>query len=68
MKNNLKVLIADDTAQFGKECQKELKASGYDVILCKKDGTRVISMLDSQHIDVVLMDAFIVGSDAIEVL
>lgn len=68
MKNNLKVLIADDTAQFGKECQKELKASGYDVILCKKDGTRVISILDSQHIDVVLMDAFMVGSDAIEVL
>lgn len=68
MKNNIKVLIADDTAQFGKECQKFLKSSGYEVVLCKKDGGRVISILDSQHIDVVLMDAFMVGGDAIDVL
>jgi two-component system response regulator (stage 0 sporulation protein A) len=68
MKNNIKVLIADDTPQFGKECQNFLKASGYDVILCKKDGNRVISIVDSQHIDVVLMDVFMANSDAIEVL
>lgn len=68
MKNNTKVLIADDTAKFGKECQTYLKSAGYDVILCKKDGSRVISILDSQHIDVVLMDAFMANSDAIDVL
>jgi two-component system response regulator (stage 0 sporulation protein A) len=62
------VLIADDTAQFGKECQNFLKASGYDVILCKKDGNRVMSIVDSQHIDVVLMDVFMANSDAIDVL
>lgn len=68
MKNNVTVLIADDTAQFGKECQKILKASGFDAILCKKDGARVISIIDNQHIDVVLMDVFMSGSDAIDVL
>lgn len=68
MKNNIKVLIADDTAQFGKECQNHLKSAGYEVILCKKDGSRVISVLESQHIDVLLMDAFMSNSDAIDVL
>ncbi|MGN1202307.1 MAG: sporulation transcription factor Spo0A [Eubacterium sp.] len=68
MKTDLKVLIADDSVQFGKECQKELKSAGFDVILTAKDGSRVISILDSQHIDVVLMDAFMPNGDAIEVL
>ncbi|MCM1114667.1 MAG: sporulation transcription factor Spo0A [Clostridium sp.] len=68
MKNDIKVLIADDTAVFGKECQKELKSLGYDVCLTKKDGSRVISILETQHIDVILMDVFMANSDAIDVL
>ena len=68
MKNNIKVLIADDSAHFGRECQKTLKTAGYDVLLCKKDGGRVMSIVDTQHIDVILMDAFMVNSDAIDVL
>lgn len=68
MKNNTKVLIADDSAQFGKECQKVLKASGFETVICKKDGNRIIAILDSSHIDVVLMDAFMSGCDAIDVL
>lgn len=68
MKTNLKVLIADDSAHFGKECQKELKNAGFDVIITAKDGLRVMSVIDSQHIDVVLMDAFMPNGDAIEIL
>lgn len=68
MKTNLKVLIADDSAQFGKACQKELKNAGFDVVLTAKDGLRVMSIIDSQHIDVVLMDAFMPNGDAIEIL
>lgn len=68
MKTNLKVLIADDSAHFGKECQKELKNAGFDVVLTAKDGLRVMSIIDSQHIDVVLMDAFMPNGDAIEIL
>lgn len=68
MKNNIRVLIADDNTNFVKECQQLLKSSGYEVIICKKDGSRVISVLGSQHIDVVVMDAFMSNSDAIDVL
>ena len=68
MKTSLKVLIADDSAQFGKKCQMELKSAGFEVVLTVKDGTRVISAIDSQHFDAVLMDAFMPNGDAIEVL
>lgn len=68
MKTNLKVLIADDSVQFGKECQKELKKAGFDVVLTAKDGARVMSIIDTQHIDVVLIDAFMPNGDAIEIL
>ncbi len=68
MKNNLKVLIADDSEEFGKECRQELRNAGFDVTLTPKDGSRVISVLESQHIDAVLMDAFMANEDAIDVL
>lgn len=68
MKNKLKVLIADDSAQFGKECQKELKNAGFDVLITPKDGSRVMSVLESQHIDALVMDAFMANGDGIDVL
>ena len=55
MKNNLKVLIADDSASFGKECKKELEAMGFDVVLTGKDGMRVIALIDSQHFDACIL-------------
>lgn len=68
MENKLKALIADNTTQFAKECQKELKAQGFDVILTEKDGERVIKAVESQHIDVILMDVFMSNKDAVDVL
>ena len=68
MKNNLKVLVADSESQFGKDCQKELKKLNFDVVMTKKDGSAVISALESQHIDVVLMDVFMANEDAVDVL
>ena len=68
MNTSLKVLIADDSVQFGRACQKELKSKGFEVMLTSKDGARVISILDSQHIDAVIMDAFMPNADAIDVL
>lgn len=68
MKNSLKVLIADDSMQFGKECQKELKQLGYEVTLTAKDGSRVMSALENSHYDAVLMDAFMANGDGIDVL
>lgn len=64
MKEMIRVLIADDSVAFGKACQKELKSGGFDCVLTQKDGNRVISLLDTQHFDVVVMDVFMSGADA----
>ena len=42
MNETMKILIADDSELFGKECKKELKKFGFESILTKKDGRKVI--------------------------
>jgi len=68
MNSKMKVLIADDLTVFGKECKKELEKAGFEVCLCKKDGSNVISILDNQHFDALLMDVFMSNADGVEVL
>lgn len=68
MENKLKVVIADESSQFGRDCQKELMSMGFEVLMCKKDGTRVISIIESQRVDVILMDMFMANEDAADVL
>ena len=68
MNETMKILIADDSELFGKECKKELKKFGFESILTKKDGRKVIELLQSGHFDAVIMDVFMSGLDGIEVL
>ena len=68
MNETMKILIADDSESFGKECQRELKKLGLDSTLTKKDGRKVIELLQSQSFDAVMMDVFLSGLDGIEVL
>jgi len=66
--SNVRVLIADETEEIGRACEKEFKARGYDVSLCKKDGDEVISKLALAHYDAVIMDVFMASTDAIGVI
>ena len=68
MEEKMKVLIADESEEFGKPCQAQLKNLGFEAVLTKKDGRRVIEYLGAQHFDAVLMDVFMGGLDGIEVL
>lgn len=68
MNKKIRVLIADDSAAFGKECKKELEKAGFEAVLTEKDGIRVMSLIDSQHFDAVLMDVFMAHADGVEVL
>ena len=68
MNETTKILIADDSESFGKECQKELKKLGFESTLTKKDGRKVIEQLQSQNYDAVMMDVFLSGLDGMEVL
>jgi len=66
--SNVKVLIADETEEIGRACEKEFKARGYDVSLCKKDGEEVMSKLALAHYDVVIMDVFMSSADGTVVI
>ena len=68
MNNKAKILIADDTPSFGMACAQLLKNDGYETILCKKDGERVVTLAQANHFDVIVMDVFMPQTDAIGVL
>lgn len=67
MERKFKVLVGEND-EFGRECIKELAKTGFDAVSCAKDGNKVISAIESQHFDAILMDAFMPNSDAIDVL
>ena len=65
MNKRIRVLIADDTDEFGVSVGEELKALDYEYTLCERN---VIELIDSQHFDVVIMDVFMSFCDGLEVL
>lgn len=68
MKDQVKILLAEDGSEFGRECATALRSYGYDVCLTARDGNGVLSAIASQKPDVVLMDAFMARLDALGVL
>lgn len=68
MGNKLKVLLTGDGSEFGKNCANILRTYGCDVILVPKDGKAVLTKIDNDSIDVVVMDAFMANLDALGVI
>lgn len=66
--NKIRVLLADDNTQFAAACKKELADNDCEAVICRKDGEAVLNAVCSQHIDAVLMDMFMSGLDAADVL
>ena len=64
----LKVLIADDSVEFGQNCAKILQSYGMNVILCEKDGAKLVKEAEKQKIDVIIVDVFMRNLDALGVL
>ena len=68
LEKKLKILIADDTTELGKNCEKALKSYGMDVFLCEKDGMKVLEQMQFLHPDVVLADVFMPNLDILGLL
>ena len=68
MEKKMKVLLADDSADFGCSCKNALQSNGYDVIVTHKDGAEVLKHLEQNAADVLLLDAFMPKVDAIGVM
>ncbi|MEG1886607.1 MAG: sporulation transcription factor Spo0A [Oscillospiraceae bacterium] len=68
MEKKLKVIIADDTTEFGQNCSNVLKAYGMEPFLCQKDGAKLLGKISEHHPDVVLADVFMPNLDILGVL
>ena len=68
MEKKLKIIVADDTTELGQNCAKTFKAYGMDVVLCEKDGRKVLSKTKSEKPDIILADVFMPNLDILGVL
>lgn len=68
MKNNFKVLIAEEAGDFKQNDAVLFEQKGFKPFFCEKDGERVLEGIEKREPDVVLMDMFMSGIDAIGVM
>ena len=68
MEKGLKLLLADDSLEFGKVCAQALESRGIEMVTCPKDGRKVIDSISSVNPDVVLLDVFMPNLDALGVI
>ena len=68
MTNQTKVLFAEDRNEFGNSCVKALEQNGCKVISIAKDGNQIIASIEKNIPDVIIMEAFMPGLDALGVM
>lgn len=68
MTNKVKILIGDDSAEFGVAYANSLRTMGFYVIARQKDGNILLDAIKNEQPDVVIADAVLPNLDAIELL
>lgn len=68
MVNKVKVLIGDDSVEYGIACASTLRGQGMYVMTRPKDGTALLETIKSDAPDVVVMDAILPHMDVIELM
>lgn len=68
MEKKIKILIADDSTEFGQNCANALKSYGMDVKMCQKDGQCLLHTIQKENPDVVIADVFMPNRDILGVL
>lgn len=52
MMQKIKVLIGDDTAEYGRACGSVLETYGFSVTICHKDGSAVLEKIRQESPEV----------------
>ncbi len=68
MNERKKILIGDETADFGMIYQTRLEEKGYKVILTKRDGVELFKAIERERPYLVIMNAIMTGIDACHLL
>lgn len=64
----VKILIADNSAEFSKKMEEAFRARDYSVSKCASDGIAVLGEISAFHPDIVVCDAIMTGANAVEVI
>ncbi len=68
MKGKVKILIAEDSAEFQTGSSDIFAENGFEEKFCEKDGSKVVESICSFKPDVVLMDMFMTNTDGVGVM
>ncbi|MBW7573605.1 sporulation transcription factor Spo0A [Caproiciproducens faecalis] len=68
MEKRIKLLIANDSAEFNRDYGRIFEQSGMEIIYTQKDGMKLLEKIESVHPDVVLADLFMPRLDGIGVM
>ena len=68
MEKKLKILIADNSTEFGQACANTLKTYGMEVAMTLKDGARLVQDIKNNTPDIVIADVFMPKLDILGVL
>ena len=68
MCKSMKVLISDDGSDFSEACRNALTQKGYHVVCCGREGGCVLSLIQDECPDVVVMNLYMRQMDALSVL
>ncbi|MDD6270328.1 MAG: sporulation transcription factor Spo0A [Oscillospiraceae bacterium] len=68
MNHKIKVLIGDDSVEFGISCANCFRSKGIYTVTRKKDGKVLLDSIKNDCPEIVIMDAVMVHYDAVEVM
>ena len=68
MSSNVKILVGDNSPEFGKSLGGAISDSGFIVRNCENDGISVIESIAEFDPDVIVCDALMPGADAVEII
>ena len=68
MEKQLKIVVADDSSDLGENCAKTFKAYGMRVLLCAKDGAKLLETIKTEMPNLVLADVFMPNLDILGVM
>lgn len=67
MSQKLKVLVADESEEFGQCCKNVFNEFGIEVVLCEKDGEILLRRAATEKPDIILADVFMPKLDILGV-
>ncbi|MBE6852186.1 MAG: sporulation transcription factor Spo0A [Ruminococcus sp.] len=68
MLNKIRVLIGDDSVEYGIAFANTLRGFGWYVVTRPKDGNKILESIKNDSPDIVIVDAVLPGIDAIEII